>query len=78
MAGGGGQMTFEEDEPGAAKERASKLMIARLRREAIEDLLRARRPNGEPLADVAIAVRVGCSPSEVAKVRAETNTREDS
>lgn len=64
-------MTFEEYEPGAAKERAGKLMIARLKREAIADLLSARRPNGEPLSDVAIAVRVGCLPSEVAKVRAE-------
>lgn len=62
---------FEEDEPGAAKERASRLIAARLKREAIVDLLQARRPNGEPLADVAIAVRVGCSPSEVARVRAE-------
>lgn len=64
-------MEFEEDEPGAAKERAGRLLVARLKREAIVDLLQARRPNGEPLSDVAIAVRVGCLPSEVAKVRAE-------
>lgn len=64
-------MEFEEDEPGAAKERAGRLLVARLKREAIVDLLQARRPNGEPLADVAIAGRVGCSPGEVARVRAE-------
>lgn len=62
---------FEEDPPGAAKERASRLLAARLLREQVEDLLRARRPNGEPLSDVAIAARVGCLPSEVARIRAE-------
>ncbi len=64
-------MTFEEDPPGAARERASRLLLARLRREEIVDLLAARRPNGEPLSDVAIALRVGCMPSEVVRVRAE-------
>jgi hypothetical protein len=62
---------FEEDDPAEARRRASALIALRLKREAIIDLLQTIRPNGEPLADVAIAVRVGCKPSEVTRIRRE-------
>lgn len=62
---------FEEDDPAEVKKRSAALLTARVRREQIIELFGFQRPNGEPLSDVAIAVRVGCTPSEVAKVRQE-------
>ena len=67
---------FEEDDPGEVKKRSAALLTARARKEQIIELFQFRRPNGEPLSDVAIAVRVGCLPSEVAKVRAEVQQEE--
>ncbi len=67
---------FEEDDPAEVKKRSAALVASRQRREQIVELFGFRRPNGEPLSDVAIAVRVGCSPSEVAKVRAEVQQEE--
>jgi len=68
---------FQEDEPGAARDRANRLMVARLKREAIVDLLRVRRPNGDLLSDVDIAVRVGCLPSDVRRVRSDEDCEDD-
>ena len=62
---------FEEDDPAEVKRRSAALVASRARREQIVELFQFRRPNGEPLSDVAIAVRVGCTPGEVAKVRQE-------
>lgn len=67
---------FEEDDPAEVKKRSAALLTARVRREQIIELFGFQRPNGEPLSDVAIAVRVGCLPSEVAKVRAEVQQEE--
>ena len=62
---------FEEDDPAEVKKRSAALLAARARREQIIELFQFRRRCGEPLSDVAIAVRAGCTPSEVAKVRSE-------
>jgi hypothetical protein len=64
---------FEEDDRAEVKKRSAALLAARARREQIIELFGFRRHNGEPLSDVAIAVRVGCGclPSEVKKVREE-------
>lgn len=62
---------FEEDDSAEVKRRSAALLAARARREQIIELFQFRRRCGEPLSDVAIAVRVGCSPSDVAKVREE-------
>jgi len=62
---------FEEDSPGAVRKRAESLAALRRRREEIITLFAFRRPNGLPLSDVAIALRVGCRPSEVTRIRAE-------
>lgn len=64
---------FEEDDPAEVKRRSAALVASRARREQIVELFQFRRRCGEPLSDVAIAVRVGCGclPSEVKKVREE-------
>lgn len=64
-------MAFEEDDPAEVRRRSEALIAARLKREEIVDLLSFRRANGEPLTDVAIAIRVGCKPGDVARVRRE-------
>ncbi len=69
---------FEEDGPAEVKKRSAALLTARARREQIVELFEFRRPNGEPLSDVAIAVRVGCLPSEVERVRKEMRQCEHS
>jgi len=60
---------FEEDPESNVREKGKAMAVWRERRDAIIELFKFRRPNGEPLTDVAIAVRVGCKPSEVAEIR---------
>lgn len=60
-----------EDDPIPAKDRLQAFKANREQREKIIELFAFRRPNGEPLTDVAIAVRVGCLPSEVERIRHE-------